>query len=160
MLIWIHCMYSIPQGFPKLTKSCSHFPRYYWLVVTLKTGCIGMYGKNWLLNAGTSSQSEGYSSKSLIWLVCGEPLYLPMTIAEILYENYLTFIKSLFQTVDAWEWSTDAIDSLTLDPYGNGIQNKDISVSLPTQKSLVDPSRVLPCSTDTFYNKFSTAIYV
>ena len=31
-------------------------------------------GKNWLLSPGTSSQSEGYSSKWLIWLVGGEPL--------------------------------------------------------------------------------------
>jgi hypothetical protein len=49
-------------------------PRYYWLVVTLKAGCIGKYGKNWLLNPWTSSQSDGNSSKWLVWLVCGKPL--------------------------------------------------------------------------------------
>ena len=32
--------------------------------------------KNWLLNPGTSSQNEGYSSNWLIWLVCREPLML------------------------------------------------------------------------------------
>ena len=39
-------------------------------LLTLKAGRIGNNGKNWLLNPGTSSQSEGYSSKWLIWLVC------------------------------------------------------------------------------------------
>ena len=52
------------------------FRRYYWPVLTSKAGCIGKYGKNWLLNPGTSSQSEGYSSKWLIWLVCREPLLM------------------------------------------------------------------------------------
>ena len=41
-----------------------------------KASCIGSNGKNWLLNPGTSSQSEGYSSKWLIWLVCREPLHI------------------------------------------------------------------------------------
>ena len=36
-------------------------------LLTLKASCIGNYGKNWLLNPGTSSQSEGYSSKWLVW---------------------------------------------------------------------------------------------
>ena len=31
--------------------------------LTIKTGCIGSNGKNWLLNPESSSQSEGYSSK-------------------------------------------------------------------------------------------------
>ena len=39
-----------------------------------KVGFKGNNGKNWLLDPGTSSQSEGYSSKWLIWLVCREPL--------------------------------------------------------------------------------------
>ena len=43
-------------------------------LLTSKASCMGNNGKNWLLNPGTSSQSEGYSSKWLIWLVCGEPL--------------------------------------------------------------------------------------
>ena len=50
--------------------------RYCQPVVTLKAGCIGNDSKNWLLNPGTSSQSEGCSSKWLIWLVCREPLLL------------------------------------------------------------------------------------
>ena len=35
------------------------------LVVALKAGCIGKFGKIWLLNInpGTNSQSERYSSK-------------------------------------------------------------------------------------------------
>ena len=40
-------------------------------MLTSTASCIGNNGKNWLLNSGTSGQSEGYSSK---WLVCGEPL--------------------------------------------------------------------------------------
>ena len=45
--------------------------------MTLKAGCIGKYGKNWVLNPGTSSQGEGYSSKWLINLasVWGTPAY-------------------------------------------------------------------------------------
>ena len=64
------------QGFLKLTKSCSHFPKISLTNADLKSGCKVNKGKNWLLNPGTSSQSEGYSSYSkwLIWLVCREPL--------------------------------------------------------------------------------------
>ena len=36
---------------------------------------MGSNGKNWLLNPESSSQSEGHSSKWLIWLVVREPLY-------------------------------------------------------------------------------------
>ena len=61
-------------GFARLTKSCSHFLRYYWPVLISKAGCKGNNGKNWLLSPVTSSQSEGYSSKWLIWLMCREPL--------------------------------------------------------------------------------------
>ena len=43
-------------------------------VLISKAGRIGKYGKNWLLNPETGSQSEGYSCKWLIWLVCREPL--------------------------------------------------------------------------------------
>ena len=35
---------------------------------------MGSNGKNWLLNPESSSQSEGYSSKWLIWLLVREPL--------------------------------------------------------------------------------------
>ena len=48
--------------------------RYYRPLLTIKAGCIGSNGKNWLLNPESSSQSEGYSSKWLIWLVVREPL--------------------------------------------------------------------------------------
>ncbi len=40
-------------------------------LLTIKAGCNG---KNWLLNPESNSQSEGYSSKWLIWLVVREPL--------------------------------------------------------------------------------------
>ena len=40
----------------------------------LKADYKGNNGKNWLLSPGTSSQSEGYGSKWLTWLVCREPL--------------------------------------------------------------------------------------
>ena len=36
--------------------------------------CQSLAVKNWLLGPGTSSQSERYSSKWLVWLMCGEPL--------------------------------------------------------------------------------------
>ena len=62
------------QGFPKHTKCCSHFQRYCRPLLTLKAGCIGNNGKKWPLDPGTSSQSEGYSSKWLNWLVCREPM--------------------------------------------------------------------------------------
>ena len=44
-------------------------------LLTIKAGCMGSNGKNWLLNPESSSQSEGYSSKWLIWLVVREPLH-------------------------------------------------------------------------------------
>ena len=43
-------------------------------MLTSTASCIGNNGKNWLLSPETSSQSEGYGSKWLIWLVCGEAL--------------------------------------------------------------------------------------
>ena len=48
--------------------------RYCRPLLIIKPGCIGSSGKNRLLNPESSSQSEGYSSKWLIWLVCREPL--------------------------------------------------------------------------------------
>ena len=39
-----------------------------------ETGCIGNKGEMAIISSGTSSQSEGYSRKWLIWLVCREPL--------------------------------------------------------------------------------------
>ena len=52
--------------------------RYCQPLLTIKAGCIGSNGKNWLLNPESSSQSEGYSSKWLIWLVVREPLKLTL----------------------------------------------------------------------------------
>ena len=43
-------------------------------MLTSTASCTGNNVKNWLLSPGTSSQGEEYSSKWLIWLVCGEPL--------------------------------------------------------------------------------------
>ena len=45
---------------------------------------------NWLLSPGTSSQSEGYSSKWLIWLVCREPLIRGTTLGYISCAQYYT----------------------------------------------------------------------
>ena len=65
---------SASQGFPKHTKSCSHFLRILVTTAVTKSRLYRKYyGKNWLLNPGTSSQSEWCSSKWLIWLVCREP---------------------------------------------------------------------------------------
>ena len=64
-------------GVPKVYKILNLVaisPRYYWPVLNSTAGCIGNKDKNWLLSLGTSSQSERYSSKWLIWLVCREPL--------------------------------------------------------------------------------------
>ena len=63
------------QGFLKLTNLVAISRRYYRPLVILKAGCIENNGKNWLLNPVTSSQSEGYSSIWLVWLVCREPLF-------------------------------------------------------------------------------------
>ena len=72
------------------------------LGVTL--GCIGKYGKNWLLNPRTSSQSEGYSNK---WLVCGEPLNCRLggVIVKIVRPCSQRFDK-LRNTYVAWIRST------------------------------------------------------
>ena len=51
------------QGFPKLTNLVAISQRSWRPLLTFKAGCVGNNGKNWLLNPGTSSQSEGYSSK-------------------------------------------------------------------------------------------------
>ena len=61
----------------------SHFPKILLTSADLKNwSCRKVnLAKNWLLNPGTSSQSEGYSSKWLIWLVCREP---PIILMEIL----------------------------------------------------------------------------
>ena len=62
------------QGFPRHTKSCSHFPKILLTSADLKSR---LYRKVWQkLATQTSSQSEGYSSKWLIWLVCREPLLM------------------------------------------------------------------------------------
>ena len=55
----IYC--ALCRGFPKLTKSCSHFlkilPTSAGLTSRLYTCiCMGKYGKNWLLNPGTGSK--------------------------------------------------------------------------------------------------------
>ena len=72
-------------------------------LLTLKAGYIGNNGKNWLLNLGTSSQSERYSSKWLIWLVCREPLNFicyklhsasPRTITFLLIHNLCNYFPN------------------------------------------------------------------
>ena len=69
----------IMQGCPKITESCtcSHFPRLVLLIsIDPKNRlCLGNNGKI----PGTSSQSEGYRSKWLIWLVCRETLHVYST---------------------------------------------------------------------------------
>ena len=57
--------------------------RYYGPVLISKAGCKGNNGKNWL---GTSSLSEGYRSKWLIWLVCREPLHLETFVSGVFSE--------------------------------------------------------------------------
>ena len=64
------------QGFLKVIKSCSHFWKILPTNAAIKSQLYRDNGKNWLLNPGTSSQSEGYSSK---WLVCREPLQIGLT---------------------------------------------------------------------------------
>ena len=64
--------------------------RYCQALLIIKASCIGSNGKNWLLNPESSSQSEGYSSKWLIWLVVREPLLQETQSA------------SLDQTCSAW----------------------------------------------------------
>ena len=70
------------QGFPKLTKSCSHqrWPQKSRLLQWQK----------WLLNPGTSSQSEGHSSKWLIWLVCRNPWYIHF---HVLLNNHHKWVE-------------------------------------------------------------------
>ena len=62
--------------------------RYCWPLITFKACCKGNNGKNWLLSPGTTSQSEGYSSKWLIW-PCREPLKLKThpTLCMVLTNN-------------------------------------------------------------------------
>ena len=62
------------RGSQNLQNLVAIFQRYYQPMLISKADCIGNDGKNWLLNPGTSSRSEGYSSKWQIRLVCGVPL--------------------------------------------------------------------------------------
>ena len=55
-------------------------------VAILKASCKGKYGQKWLPSPRTSSQSEGYSTKWLIWLVYREPLYT---------QSYCGFIQAI-----------------------------------------------------------------
>ena len=66
--------YNINRGSQSLHNLVAISQRYCQPLLTIKVGCIGSNGKNWLLNPESSSQSEGYSSKWLIWLVVREPL--------------------------------------------------------------------------------------
>ena len=72
---WGAFPYSI-RGSLSLQNLVAISQRYYRPVLISKAGCKGNNGKNWLLNPGASSQSEGNSSKWLIWLVCRESLIL------------------------------------------------------------------------------------
>ena len=74
MLLCVHIHVLLVRGSRSLQNVVAIFQRYNWPVLTSIAGCIGKDGNNWLLNPETSSRSEGYSSKWLIWLVCGEPL--------------------------------------------------------------------------------------
>ena len=67
---------SIFRGSRSLRNLVAISQRSWWPLLTLKADCIGKNGKHWLHNPQTSSQSEGYSSKWLVWLVCKEPLIL------------------------------------------------------------------------------------
>ena len=71
------------RGFWSLQNLVAISQKYYWPVLISKVSCKENNGKNWLLNPGTSSQSEGYSSKWIIWLVCREPLVLMCTQTSV-----------------------------------------------------------------------------
>ena len=75
-------VWSYYRGSQSLQNLIAISQRSSWLVLTLKAGCIGNDGKNWLVNLGTSSQSEGHSSKWLIWLVCREPLHSTAVLSQ------------------------------------------------------------------------------
>ena len=66
----------ICRGSRNLQKLVAISQRYYRPVLISKAGCKGNNGRNWLHDPGASSQSEGNSSKWLIWLVCREPLHM------------------------------------------------------------------------------------
>ena len=66
------------QGFPKLIISCRHFSQILPTGAELATQ-LYMYMKHWqklATQSRASSQSEGHSSKWLIWLVCRGPLHI------------------------------------------------------------------------------------
>ena len=69
----INNMYLI-RGSRSLQNLVAISQKYCQLLLTIKAGYMGSNGKNWLLNPKSSSQSEGYRSKWLIWLLVREPL--------------------------------------------------------------------------------------
>ena len=74
------------RGSRRLQNPVAISQRYCQPLLPSKARCIGNNGKIWLLNPETSSQSEGYISKWLIWLVCGEPL------VSILHEKLIVLM--------------------------------------------------------------------
>ena len=67
-------IYMYTRGSRSLQNLVAISQKYCQPLLTIKAGCMGSNGKNWLLNPESSSQSEGYSSKWLIWLVVRELL--------------------------------------------------------------------------------------
>ena len=78
---WCH------TGFPKLTKFCGHLSKISPANTDIKSRLYRNNGQSWLLSPGTSSQSEGYNSKWLIWLACREPL--PQTVDTQVFPHTL-----------------------------------------------------------------------
>ena len=96
----IHVNYTITRGSQSLQNLVAISQGYCQPVVTLNTGYKGNNGKNWLLSPGTSSQSEGYSSKWLIWLVCRESLHYSINYhskytVDLIYKQCYTSIQDV-----------------------------------------------------------------
>ena len=82
---------TVCRGSRSVQNLVATYQRYSWPVLTSKEGCKGSNGENWLFNPGTSSGSERYSSKWLIWPVCREPL-----VCYLLHSHWRHFKLALF----------------------------------------------------------------
>ena len=75
--------WNLGRGSLSLQNLVAVSQRFYWPVLISKQFPKGTMAKIWLLSPVTSSQSEGYSSKWLIWLMCREPLLgITVTLQE------------------------------------------------------------------------------
>ena len=114
--------------FDQLNSWASHFPKI--LLTRADHSKQIVKAKNWLFNSETSSQSERYSSKWLIWLACREPqtcrgeggrggnkmepprLRHWMSHKYYISQKWILFIDDLLAASVNWTWAIPGLISV------------------------------------------------